>query len=76
MKTEVVAPESLPKEVKISFLEERKRVWMQIIEISESASKNENLPQYIAHWAEISKDAIERIKRIDDEIIFLKSGTI
>lgn len=74
MTTETVLPESLPKEVKLSFLEERKRIWMKIIEMSENASKNENSQEGVAHWEKINTDANERIKRINEEIIFLKSN--
>lgn len=74
MTTETLLPESLPKEIRLSFLEERKRIWMEIIEMSQNASKNENSPEGLEHWEKINIDANERIKKINQEIILLRSN--
>ncbi len=42
--------------------------------MSQNASKNENSPEGLEHWEKINIDANERIKKINQEIILLRSN--
>ncbi len=60
----------MPDKIKMSFFENQKKEWKQVVDISEEGLTEENA-EIVLHWKKINEDAKERIKEIDRNLMLL-----
>lgn len=65
-------PDSVPYNIKVSFLEYQRKEWEKVLESYKSYSVLESQPESVQHWANVNTYALEKIKEIDNKIEELK----
>ena len=65
-------PDSVPYNIKVSFLEYQRKEWEKVLESYKSHSALENQPGSVQHWDNVNTYALEKIKEIDSQLEDLK----
>jgi hypothetical protein len=67
-------PDSVPYNIKVSFLEYQRKEWEKVLESYKSNSALEDQPDSVQHWANVNTYALKKIKEIDSQLEELKLG--
>ncbi len=67
-------PDSVPYNIKVSFLQYQRREWEKVIESSKTAPPQETQSDFEQHWGSVNRYALEKLKEIDLQIEELKKS--
>jgi hypothetical protein len=65
-------PDSVPYNIKVSFLQYQRREWEKVLESSKTAPAQETQPDIEQHWGSVNRYALEKLEEIDKQLQELK----
>jgi hypothetical protein len=65
-------PDSVPYNIKVSFLQYQRREWEKVIESSKTPPAQEAQPDIEQHWGSVNRYALEKLEEIDKQLEELK----
>ncbi len=67
-------PDSVPYNIKVSFLEYQRKEWEKVLESSKSNSVGENQADCVQHWLNVNRYALKKLEEIDGQLEELKNA--